>query len=146
LNDSAITNYINSIKNKLADNTTGVTSGKDYFWNESVSSLLSYVLLNFDNSIGDREIVSNIKVSDIKNANAGNSFNGENWVQPWKNIDGNTYSDVRSTDKIESVLNNSTDLQFTRTAGVDKWLRLIMPKYTRAVEVEDLNRNFWVIA
>ena len=26
------------------------------------------------------------------------------------------------------------------------WTRLIMPKYLRKVEVEDLNRNFWVIA
>lgn len=27
-----------------------------------------------------------------------------------------------------------------------KWIRLIMPKNTRRVEVEDLNRNFWVIS
>lgn len=27
----------------------------------------------------------------------------------------------------------------------DKWIRLLMPKNTRNVEVEDLNRNFWVI-
>lgn len=29
--------------------------------------------------------------------------------------------------------------------NVAKYLRLIMPKYQRIVEIEDLNRNFWVI-
>ena len=32
-----------------------------------------------------------------------------------------------------------------RSAELAKYLRLIMPKYMRRVEVEDLNRNFWVI-
>jgi hypothetical protein len=27
-----------------------------------------------------------------------------------------------------------------------KWIRLLMPQYGRRVEVEDLDRNFWVIA
>jgi hypothetical protein len=30
--------------------------------------------------------------------------------------------------------------------SINQWIRLIMPKNTRRVEIEDLNRNFWVIA
>jgi hypothetical protein len=32
------------------------------------------------------------------------------------------------------------------TSITANWIRLIMPKYLRYVEVEDLNRNFWVIS
>ena len=31
------------------------------------------------------------------------------------------------------------------TENKSSWLRLLMPKYVRRVEVEDLNRNFWVL-
>jgi len=37
---------------------------------------------------------------------------------------------------------------FTRTKNDGKdshWIRLLMPQYKRKVEVEDLDRNFWVI-
>ncbi|MCD8210261.1 MAG: hypothetical protein LUC37_01825 [Prevotella sp.] len=32
------------------------------------------------------------------------------------------------------------------SAALGKWLRLLMPQYGRRVEIEDLDRNFWVIA
>lgn len=84
-------------------------------------------------------------ISDIQHGNAGNSFikNGK-WVRAWENIDGDNYSEVRDDDKIESVLTSEKHLQFTRNI-LEKYIRLIMPKYTRRVEIEDLNRNFWVI-
>ena len=68
------------------------------------------------------------------------------WVLPWYNKDGETYSLVRGTDKKVSVLSNSNNLDFTKEQGVNRHNRLIMPRYKRKVEVEDLNRNFWVIA
>ena len=55
-----------------------------------------------------------------------------------------TYDQVRGEDKINSVINNSLELQFTEDEQ-NNYLRLLMPMYTRRVEVEDLNRNFWVI-
>lgn len=67
------------------------------------------------------------------------------WVIPWYNINGQTYSQVRDIDKIIGVLQDSEQLQFTQDS-THKWLRLIMPKNLRRVEIEDLNRNFWVIA
>lgn len=75
------------------------------------------------------------------------------WVNPWYNIDGNTYSNVRAEDKHLSVLANEDNLQKTREQGHDKnksdssyeWTRLLMPKNKRRVEIEDINRNFWVI-
>lgn len=54
------------------------------------------------------------------------------------------YSTVRANDKIKRVLNDERFLQFTHKL-FDKYIRLLMPEYQRVVEVEDLNRNFWVI-
>lgn len=68
------------------------------------------------------------------------------WVIPWYNINGKSYSQVRGADKLVSVLANEKRLQFTQDDEDKKWIRLLMPKNTRRVEIEDLNRNFWVIA
>lgn len=68
------------------------------------------------------------------------------WVIPWYNINGKSYSQVRGADKIIAVLANEKRLQFTQDNEDKKWIRLLMPKNTRRVEIEDLNRNFWVIA
>ena len=70
----------------------------------------------------------------------------EPWVVPWYNIDGDSYSRVRNSDKKISALTNEEQLNFTRKPNEEtKFIRLIMPKYKRKVEVEDLNRDFWVI-
>ena len=72
----------------------------------------------------------------------------EPWVIPWYNIDADTYSRVRGEDKKISALTNEEKMGFTRTKndGEDShWIRLLMPQYKRKVEVEDLDRNFWVI-
>lgn len=137
-----------------SDTATGVKDNKTFFWNESVSRAISQFLQHFDTSTRNGvEINKNPKVeislADIKKADAGNSFNTTStstkpWVVPNINADGENYPTVRGTDKILSVLNNQDNLQFTHSQN-SPWLRLIMPKYLRAVEVEDLNRNFWVI-
>jgi len=71
------------------------------------------------------------------------------WVIPWYNIDGETYRRVRGDDKKLSALTDLSKLDFTRLrkdpSSSNRWIRLIMPQYKRRVEVEDLNRNFWVI-
>ena len=59
-------------------------------------------------------------------------------------MQGVTYSDVRGNDKIERVLSSNSHMQFTHNL-FKKYIRLLMPEYERTVEVEDLNRNFWVI-
>ena len=69
------------------------------------------------------------------------------WVIPWYNINGDSYSTVRGIDKCIAALSSSENLDFTtENLHGDKNIRLIMPRNTRKVEVEDLNRNFWVIA
>lgn len=80
------------------------------------------------------------------------------WVRSWFNIDGDTYGGVRNTDKLVSTLNSKNNLQFTRykekvedylkkdNGQLSAYLRLIMPMYERIVEIEDLDRNFWVIS
>lgn len=139
------------------------------FWNESVQSIMNYWKnaftigwLSSDITINDNSL--QFKIEDIKKADAANSFKGsysteqgvfENpYVWPYLNVDKDTYLDVRNSDKVVSVLQNSRNLQFTHTQDTSeklisehskKYLRLIMPKYTRRVEIEDLNRDFWVI-
>lgn len=149
----------NSIKSHIDLNTdSGVETGyTGYFWNESMNYIIALFLKTIDpnnaqiflGQHGSNDVY--VSVGDIKNADAGWSFL-EKWVKPLKNIDELEYEKVRAQDAIKSVLKNSTEMQFTHTQSknngqdLNKWIRLIMPKYLRKVEVEDLNRNFWVIA
>lgn len=119
-------------------------------WNESLNDLIK-TWLDFSKIIDeDREIVPNgrITFSDIFKADAGYSFESEPFVKAWKNIDNQTYAEVRTTkDMVMSVIKSDRNLQFTRSisSAARPLIRLIMPKYTRRVEIEDLNRDFWVI-
>lgn len=88
----------------------------------------------------------------LKEANAGYNFddNGQliedqqnDYVNPEVNEDNVEYINARK-DEIKSVLKSPTNLDYTNS--VNKYLRLLMPRYKRRVEVEDLNRNFWVIS
>lgn len=120
-------------------------------WNESVN-----VAINIWKSLkqgdlswkvldGENETFT-IAAETLKKADAGNKFDSSPYVVPFTNIDNETYINVRDEDKVSSVLNSKRNLQFTRTqSDEERFLRLIMPKYTRRVEIEDLNRNFWVI-
>lgn len=118
-------------------------------WNESIAKLADYYYKIFKDDAGDTEIDSTyITLNDLRHADAANSFaKNKNWVRPWMNIDENNYSSVRNNDKIIRVLTDNKNLQFTQQQHPDlnQYLRLIMPEYKRIVEVEDLNRNFWVI-
>jgi len=93
----------------------------------------------------DKEVANNIKIGDILGADAGFTFNSAGpWVKPNMNVDGHSYGKVRGNDKIVRILSNKTKMQFTHKL-LEKYIRLLMPEYERTVEVEDLNRNFWVI-
>lgn len=119
---------------------------------------------------GNNYQAANKESSSLIDTSDPNKQQRKFWVRPWFNIDGDTYSAVRGNDKIKKVLNSKKDLQFTRykekgsdywkqlpsykdyfgneqpnPEGLEKYLRLIMPMYERVVEIEDLDRNFWVI-
>ena len=123
------------------------------YWNESISALYKYFKdsISKDDYEENKEDDWNKRIKLIKDANAGFSFLNDPYVKPDLNIDNDSYEDVRGDDKIESVLQNSKNMQYTHTQEqidgkiLNKYIRLLMPKYTRRVEVEDLNRNFWVI-
>ena len=148
--------------------------GDEGIWNESVKALIQkyrdyFFDINEEAGITvsgtdkDGNTVSRnfYIVRNILKANAGNHFKkvGSNWwTLPFWNIDGDSYNTVRGTDQIEQVLTSSKNMDFTHTqeqadvesltndeSPVKKYIRLLMPRYTRRVEVEDLNRNFWVI-
>lgn len=113
------------------------------------------------NKIGTQPAIRFSILQDILKANAGYSFKNSPWVMPNINIDEQSYDNVRGADKIKTVLNSQKNMDFTHTQTtgqvdsegkqkddgnqVTKYIRLLMPRYTRRVEVEDLNRNFWVI-
>lgn len=135
---------------------------QDSFWNESVYKLIKFFIEKVQNK--DDKIVENldlgyVTIDMLKKADAGNNFpgyrnNNPRWVFPWLNIDGEDYDEVRKHDEVLEILKNYSKLQYTRRPDNDdtpeseilsKWIRLLMPQYGRRVEVEDLNRNFWVI-
>lgn len=140
----SVVEYINNnadLVDSFLDSLFAISEEKKSHWNESFNSLIDlYYSCTLDtNDIADTPFT----MGDIKGANAGNNFNNGQWVIPWINMDENNYSEVRNNDKIVRVLNNKERLQFTHL--FNKFLRLLMPEYERVVEVEDLNRNFWVI-
>lgn len=157
LNLGSINHYIDrddadEVENiKIApDSTLNVESfdnEESRYWNESLQKLYEeYKELVSKMDINDNGEYNSLSIK--QGGDAGYHFNeGAPYVIPDKNIDNESYEDVRGNDKIESVLENSEELQFTRKKNNEKgtYIRLIMPKYIRRVEVEDLNRNFWVI-
>lgn len=109
----------------------------------------------------EKDKITPFRVTDTLDADAGRSFVTEDkiydengqvvnpWVKQWYNVDEDSYRNVRGEDRNESVLSDDFKLQFSRNdklRTIEKWMRLLLPSYHRAVEVEDLNRNFWVIA
>lgn len=111
------------------------------YWNDSIRTLAD----NFSNYISDgyRQEDGNGKkpIHD-----AGHSFQDSPYVIPNSNsFEKGTYEECR-TDEMESVLRNGEFLDFTAPQNNELDItRLLMPRYARRVEVEDLNRNFWVI-
>lgn len=116
-------------------------------WNESYQNLLtSYQNIFISHDWGD--LISPWQWDDIFCSDAGDDFTNEDYVKPKINIEQKTYKEVREVDSekelVKSVGHNSRHLQFTHEDNKD-WIRLILPTNPRRVEVEDLNRNFWVI-
>lgn len=120
------------------------------FWNESMSNAIRYYLKHMELNEMSEVIPGtngNMSYWDIVHADAGYDFTSDEtipYVVPWINIDSNDYIEVRAGDEIKAVLEDASNLQFTHTQA-SKWIRLIMPEYERYVEIEDLDRNFWVI-
>lgn len=138
----SVIEYINDNADLLDNFLDECLTNPPYHWNESFQRLLSiYKAYFIDHGEIDH---TNITVGDVINANAGNSFNNGLWVKPWENIDKDSYGKVRNNDKIKRILNDDNFLQFTHNLFA-KYIRLLMPEYERTVEIEDLNRNFWVI-
>lgn len=139
------------LKSKLFENL--LNSDNSSFWNESINELAEQIYELF---IGNDNIVvleieddKNITITTLKEADAGNNFNPnssdlDKWVIPWWNIDKKNYDQVRWTDQITDILLKGNKLQYTNNHS--KWITLLMPQYGRRVEIEDLDRNFWIIA
>ncbi len=148
--------------------------GDNHYWNESVDDLIKdFNYYFYDNAIEEYEDQNGQDINKdskifhagaLKNADAGANFVKEEdivekyenifkvkfpWVIPWLNLNRKSYRTVRGKDKNVDVLSNKEELQFTREEDKEKkyqqWIRLLMPKNLRKVEVEDLNRNFWVM-
>lgn len=151
---TALEQSLKELQSKFNDDTeNGLDNGTSgSFWNESVNKALVHYLKYIsvlDKSVSIPGTNGYITYDDIWDADAGNSFSSSEtakWVKPWINIDGDSYKIVRSDDCIISgVLDNENNLQFTHNVSVADWIRLLMPMYERFVEIEDLDRNFWVI-
>lgn len=153
---------------KIEDNADSLS--EDNYWNESIASLVKKIIQLFelyedDNKDDTPTIVDEDEhvittIGDIRNANAANTFEPEEnislteWVKPFKNIDGKSYNEIRLHDQITEILSNPNKLDMTKKKQSDSsaenndtsFISLILPRYGRRVEIEDLDRNFWTIA
>lgn len=166
--ENSIMNFINNyadLTNIAWDGDEGeinkLINNKEAHWNKSYQEAWKYFNTNFKNI--DENNFNPWKYDDLYNSDAAYDFS-ENYVKPQKNIDERSYTEVRgiSSNDIEKVADFnelvakiSRHLQFTNNKSINavdsvnitkNWLRLIMPTNARKVEIEDLNRNFWVIA
>lgn len=137
-------------------------SQEDSYWNESLQKLIEFFLDRFDFEATTTVLPINgegksITVQTLKDANAGANFPEYNsnypnqYVIPWWNADGKSYEEERGHDQLTNTIERPNKLQFTRNGeesqgDVNEWIRLLMPQYGRRVEIEDLDRNFWVIS
>lgn len=150
--EQTVVEYITDNVDLIDTFLDSIFEGSQTHWNESFQRLVEY----YKEHIMDPEMEidsTNIHIGDLLRADAGYDFDTD-YVKPTINIDGDRYASkeiggeivkgVRGNDEIIRVLKNSDNLQFTKNI-LKKYLRLLMPEYERIVEVEDLNRNFWVI-
>lgn len=138
------------------------------FWNPSLVAAIEY----FSDQIESVDSwIDPVSLGIIENANAGRSFqtsdliNMHSWVTPdtdqftpfWTyNIARRHGEESEDDDKTADALKKYINMQYTHTQpetlppadnlGAGKLLRLLMPMNSHHVEVEDLDRNFWVIS
>ena len=137
-------------------------------WNLSVKKIEK----DIEDTVNDTQL-GDIFIGDIKKGNAGVNFTNclveedtdgaKKVVKPWKNFTHQTYREVRNYDayirknnkwKETPELLAGENLDFTNYYGENfkqdleerLGLNLLMPQYNRVVQIEDLNRNFWVIS
>lgn len=141
--------YLNNSKIDLTQ-TNGLVSGTDYFWNESVSKIISTLVRDFTYDGISKGVIINwsnnnysVDLKDVLQPNAWKG--GTGYVNPSKNTSGKTYVETRGEDLIKADATNSLNMGYTNDEARYS-LRLGMPMYERQVKVEDLNRNFWVIS
>ena len=116
---------------------------RQYHWNESIQKLID----NYRKIFIEKEKINDFSIENLTNASAAASFDNDNFVRPAANSSNSTYLDVRNKDELISVLKDSKNLQFTinQDERYNTFLNLLMPQYNRNLEIEDLDRNFWVI-
>ena len=145
INETSDTGEVSKLYKKIEEAAQSASSTDDY-WNESVQEAIDYFSKNLTKNDNSDIDTSGYKLTGLKNADAGLSFINTPWVYPNINNDEKNYDTIRGLDAVLSVLTNDNYLQFTREQNPDNWLRLIMPMNSHHVEIEDLDRNFWVIA
>lgn len=91
------------------------------------------------------------RIKDLQKADAGYSFNesdGLPWVVPFYNRIGSFYTQERA-DEILEALESSEHLKETckkAKENMETYVNLLTDLYERQVEIEDLDRDFWVIS
>ena len=90
------------------------------YWNESLQELYEkYKKLVSKDNVADGQFDINMSIRD--GGDSGYRFSeGEPYVIPDKNADNKTYEEVRGDDKVDAVLQNQDNLQFTREKPSEK--------------------------
>ena len=147
-------NLENTIDLDLSESYTITFPTDTTWWNESLDTVARLVYQ--PNGAGNSNFTSyrnRMLTANAYSSSDPTNNNDDPCVMPWRNINGKSYVETRGSDIAAQAITNSNpsnpkidgkNLQYTREAA-GTYLRLIMPKYTRRVEIEDLNRDFWVI-
>lgn len=118
------------------------------YWNESVKELEESLKKKLGINFGDDRVPSQYDAGLNFEQGKISSNLESNFVNPDKNKNNIRYLQERE-DYNEDVLKNKKNLDFTQEQKIEdvfnNMTRLIMPQYKRGVEIEDLDRNFWVI-
>lgn len=91
------------------------------------------------------------RIKDLQKADAGYCFSesdGSPWVVPFYNRIGSFYTQERA-DEILEALESSEHLKETckkAKENMESYVNLLTDLYERQIEVEDLDRDFWVIS
>jgi hypothetical protein len=133
---------VSSIQNKIDQFSISKVENLKNYWNESVYNLLK----KFEELQDDENF---IRFQKGYNAATPKNDTVNKYVKPFVNELNENYLETRK-DEIYEVLDDNWDdstseMDYTISKINNKFSRLIMPRNRRNVEVEDLDRNFWVI-
>lgn len=148
-NEVSIEDFQNELQELLTSDPDNFSDNIDKF---NIDNLMDYWNISVQKFYDKLKEFFETDESDSPNAcKYDAATKDKKYVKPFINKNEENYLDSRN-DEIKEVLENYNKMDFTIedykyiTSEIKRYVtKLIMPQNSRYVEVEDLNRNFWII-